>query len=128
MKKIALIAVLVLSMAFMAFALAGAGEEEQPRMYMTDAFGELQRPASLFDHDQHMELTEDDCSVCHHVYEDGKLLEGESSEDLPCSECHKLQPTKENSMPLQKAYHSNCIGCHEKEGKGPVMCGQCHAK
>ncbi|MFW5487316.1 MAG: acidic tetraheme cytochrome c3 TmcA [Desulfovibrio sp.] len=128
MKKIALIAVLVLSMAFMAFALAGAGEEEQPRIETIDAFGTLQRPASLFNHDQHMELAEDNCTVCHHVYKDGKLVEGESSEDVPCSECHKLQPTKDNSMPLQKAYHKNCISCHEAKGKGPVMCGQCHTK
>jgi hypothetical protein len=27
-----------------------------------------------------------------------------------------------------KAFHLNCKGCHQERKKGPVMCGECHAR
>ncbi len=93
-------------------------------------FDHPQRSAAVFDHDGHNEkaMLEDDCSICHHVYENKKLIEGESSEDSPCSECHFLKPISENAIPLRMAFHNRCKGCHFESNKGPVLCGECHIK
>ncbi len=93
-------------------------------------FEHPQRSAAVFDHDEHNEKAdlEDDCSVCHHLYEDKKLIKGESSEDSLCSECHFLKPTPENGTPLRMAFHSRCKECHFESRKGPVLCGECHIK
>lgn len=86
------------------------------------------RPPAVFDHDDHNDAAGiDACQECHHIYEDGVLLEDESSEDQMCSECHDLKPS--GRMPgLMKAFHLNCKGCHLEMKKGPVMCGECHRK
>lgn len=95
----------------------------------TSAFEHLKRPAALFDHDTHNELAKiEDCAVCHHVWENGKLVPDESSEDTPCSDCHGLAPGPDNPVPLINAFHTQCKGCHEKQKKGPLLCGQCHKK
>ncbi len=91
-------------------------------------FGVKQRPAVVFRHDEHNELAEiEDCSECHHVYENGEKLEDESSEDLSCSECHD-EKSSGRQPGLRRAFHMNCKGCHLENRKGPVMCGQCHAR
>ena len=91
-------------------------------------FANDQRPPVIFRHDEHNELAEiDDCSECHHVYEDGKKLEDESSEDLSCSECHDENGSGQQPG-LRRAFHMNCKGCHLENKKGPIMCGQCHAR
>lgn len=87
------------------------------------------RPAVVFDHDEHNELAGvDDCAICHHVWEDGKLVADESSEDTACYECHDMKKGPKNAMALTNAYHTQCRTCHSKEGKGPLLCGQCHKK
>ena len=87
------------------------------------------RPASKFQHDEHNEkATIDECNECHHVYENGKRLEYESSEDQYCSDCHGLKETSDGKLPLMKAFHSNCKGCHLGKKAGPIMCGECHVK
>lgn len=93
------------------------------------AFQKPHRPGAVFVHDDHNEMAEiDDCAVCHHVYEDKKLVEGESSEDSLCSDCHSLKGTRENLVPLGVAYHQRCRNCHFETNKGPVLCGECHIK
>jgi hypothetical protein len=94
----------------------------------TSFFEEPRRPPSVFEHDAHNENAGlEECSECHHLYEDGQLLEGESSEDQRCADCHGIEP--EGSQPgLMKAFHMNCKGCHQKEMAGPIMCGECHKK
>ena len=91
-------------------------------------FENANRPAARFDHDLHNEQAslEDDCAVCHHVYEDGILIKDESSEDSRCTDCHGLKRTGENGVPLRLAYHKRCKDCHFNEKKGPVLCGECH--
>ena len=91
-------------------------------------FAIKQRPAVAFVHDEHNEQAEiEDCNECHHVYEDGKKVEDESSEDLSCSECH-AESASGRQPGLRRAFHLNCKGCHLENLKGPVMCGQCHAR
>jgi hypothetical protein len=86
------------------------------------------RPPVVFQHDEHNELAQiEDCSECHHVYEDGKKLEDESSEDQSCSECH-AENASGRQPGLRKAFHLNCKGCHLENNKGPIMCGQCHVR
>ncbi len=86
----------------------------------------MERPPVIFLHDAHNEKAKiEQCSACHHEYKDGKKLEDGSSEGTACSECHK-SGDKENPLPLIRAYHLQCKGCHAEKRKGPVMCGECH--
>ncbi len=103
--------------------------QEDMKYIKSPAFKTYQRPPAVFEHDKHNEKAEIyDCSVCHHVYENGKLVEGAMSVGQPCSDCHHLKKTKENKIPLMDAYHKMCIGCHKKRKKGPLACGECHVK
>lgn len=91
-------------------------------------FEKPQRPVALFAHDDHNEMAEiEDCAQCHHLYEDGQLVEDESSEDQYCADCHGPKP--DGSVPsLLQAFHTNCKGCHLESNAGPIMCGECHAR
>ncbi len=108
---------------------APAMEEELERLEVY-AFENPRRPMAVFSHDEHNEMAglEDNCALCHHVYEDGKLMEDESSEDSSCSECHQLKPDASNGVGLEAAFHRRCIECHYEADKGPVLCGECHRK
>ncbi len=92
------------------------------------AFKERIRPRAVFFHEAHNEKANiEECSVCHHVYENGELIEDESSEDSECSECHVK--TDDNVVfSLVKVYHQQCRGCHLDQKKGPIMCSECHVK
>jgi hypothetical protein len=96
------------------------------------------RPFVCFPHDTHNEKAglEESCDRCHHTFDDqGKLIEGESSEDKSCSECHaggadaqkSSDPNKVN-IDLAARYHKLCRECHLTEKKGPVVCGGCHRR
>lgn len=105
-----------------------AFSEDEYVWFQLEPFGKLERPVSVFDHDEHNEKAQiEDCARCHHVYEDGKLVEGESSEGIGCAECHTLEA--QGSQPgLRMAYHKQCKDCHVEMKKGPVACGECHVK
>lgn len=105
-------------------------QDSEPVRIDHSTFPDPQRPAAVFDHDLHNEMAglEDDCAVCHHVYDGKTLVEGESSEDSYCSDCHSLEKTADNSVSLMAAYHRRCKSCHVERNTGPVLCGQCHVK
>jgi len=93
-----------------------------------EGFQSRQRPAAVFKHDDHNEMAEiEECTECHHIYEDGVKLADESSEDQLCSDCHN-EDASQGQPRLVKAYHLNCKGCHQKKEKGPIMCGECHVR
>ncbi len=117
---------ILLSVLFAVFATITGYTQEDVKTVNDSAFKEKMRPPVRFEHDTHNEnALIEDCSVCHHVYEDGKKVEGESSEDRKCSECHiKDNPT--DTMPLVRVYHLRCKGCHIEKKAGPIMCGECH--
>ncbi len=100
----------------------------------TSGFENPRRPGVVFDHDQHNKTAQlDDCARCHHLYENGTIIEDESSEDSYCSECHQLSSNQVisnqgNKITLQVAFHRQCWECHFEEKKGPVFCGECHVK
>lgn len=111
-------------------ALGVVGAYSQADMTHVDnsVFPDPERPSAVFPHDEHNAAAEiDACNRCHHVYEDGELLEYDSSEGEWCSDCHGLKA--EGRMPgLRKAFHLSCRGCHLENRAGPVMCGECHRK
>jgi Class III cytochrome C family len=114
--------------AFGTIFMVTAWSQEDMKAVSPDAFTIPQRPAAVFPHDAHNEKAKiDSCNQCHHVYEDGKLAEDESSEDRRCSDCHGLADAGRQPG-LMKAFHLNCKGCHQEQKKGPVMCGECHVR
>jgi hypothetical protein len=112
-----------------AVGLTSFSMAEMERM-STDDFQSPTRPAAVFSHDDHNSEAEleDDCALCHHVYEGKELVKDESSEDSACSECHSLTPTEENTISLRTAFHKRCQSCHFERAKGPVLCGECHIR
>lgn len=115
-----------LILALIATSPAGFGDE--PSVFPSGLFPDPRRPVSRFTHDDHMAMDAvEDCYACHHVYEDGRLVQGESSEGTACAECHKPEPP-DGSTDLLNAYHKLCKGCHEELRAGPVTCGECHVR
>ena len=109
-------------------AITPAWSQDDMTIVDNASFDNPQRTPSIFVHDAHNEAAGiDDCAECHHVYEDGKLLEDESSEDQSCSECHDLKGSGDVPS-LIKAFHTNCKGCHQEQKTGPILCGECHIK
>jgi hypothetical protein len=108
--------------------LITAHSQEDMTVVDRSVFKNPQKSSSVFKHDAHNEKAKiEECNECHHVYKEGKLVEGESSEDKRCSDCHQL--ASNGSEPsLIKAFHTNCKGCHKKNKKGPIMCGECHVR
>ncbi len=113
---------------FSLFCFVPAHAQEDIASLQDSAFVDKQRPAAVFQHDQHNETAEiEECNVCHHLYEAGNKIEDDSSEGQGCSDCHHVEedhPTR----PLMMAYHNLCKECHRDNDKGPVTCGECHPK
>lgn len=89
------------------------------------------RPFVCFQHDTHNETAGiEKCDRCHHLYdEQEKLLDGQSSEEQSCSECHAGEKNSDAlDISLIAKYHKLCRDCHLDEKKGPVVCGECHKR
>ena len=110
------------------FIFVPAHSQEDMERIDDSIFENPQRVPAVFNHDEHNEKAElDECSECHHIYEDGGKIEDESSEDESCSECHEIK-SSDNKPALMKAFHLNCKGCHMDLKEGPITCGDCHRK
>ena len=113
---------------FVGVLLIPAFAQEDMEVVDSGGFSKEQRPPAVFRHDEHNETAGiEDCSECHHVYEDGKKVEDESSEGQSCSDCHEEKDSGKQPG-LRKAFHFNCKGCHLAKKQGPVMCGSCHVR
>lgn len=123
MRNAALVAIVLMSVGLL---LSAAHSQEEEVYLDNSAFANPRRAAVPFDHDAHNEAAElEDCTECHHRFDEaGNKLE-ESSEDLACADCHELNDAGRQPG-LMKAFHLNCKGCHLDSRKGPVTCGQCH--
>ncbi len=111
-----------------AFTFMPGYSQEEMVALEDEAFGTRQRPDAVFVHEEHNEKAKiEECNVCHHLYKDGKKVEDESSEDMECSECHKVEGGS-RTRPLMKAYHDLCKSCHRTNKTGPVTCGECHPR
>jgi hypothetical protein len=77
-----------------------------------------------FSHKGHAKI---DCKVCHH--------KGEATQKCASAGCHDSTDAKDKTSEksFYKAFHDrtserSCLGCHKKEGKGPLKCPECHPK
>ena len=129
MGKRTLIIYMVITLLVCIFAVMSGYSQEDVTTVEDSAFEEKMRPTVQFLHDEHNEVAEieEECNVCHHVYEDGEKIEDESSEETECSECHTLNKG-DNPLSLVKVYHLQCKGCHQEKKAGPIMCSECHIK
>jgi hypothetical protein len=82
-------------------------------------------------HYRHVRASGEECSACHHVYDEAakKLVYQSGAEDA-CNVCHLPEKTGEQTT-LSDAAHIACINCHiERQGKvgrtGPWLCTGCH--
>ena len=124
MKKNVIFGAMLFSILF----IVSAHSQEDMEMVDSGSFKNQRRPPAVFRHDDHNQIAEiEDCNECHHVYENGKRVVDESSEDQRCADCH-TEKTSDSQPGLRKAFHLNCKGCHQSKKQGPVMCGECHVK
>lgn len=110
------------------FTVSWAWPQEDVIVFKGDGKKSLERPAVSFPHEKHAQVVE--CTGCHHDYDIYGVNKG--SEGQKCSDCHG-NPSVQNPIPLQRAFHEQCLSCHERvharQGRSlPVMCGQCHVK
>lgn len=85
------------------------------------AYGPLERPAVVFQHDKHTEALAGqgkDCLACHPMKNEHLSFKFRRIEDTD----------KESTMEI---YHAQCIGCHKENRaqqrlSGPIACGDCH--
>jgi hypothetical protein len=89
-----------------------------------DIFVGRERPGVTFPHALHADELGLDCLECHHIYKNGENI-WDDSEETDCTACHGLK-AEGKKMSADKALHTNCKGCHTREGKGYVTCGECH--
>lgn len=128
MKKAWLSIVVGIAATLMLIISVPVQSQEDIVLVQDEGYTRTVRPDPRFVHDEHNELAEiEDCNVCHHVWQDGELVEDESSEDQACSECH-LAADATNTLSLTRRYHQQCKSCHQEKKKGPVMCADCHRK
>lgn len=106
-----------------------AAAQEDMKEIRSEAFAEHTRPPAVFMHDEHNEKANlnDDCAICHHGKDDkGRQDKEDMSAGTPCAECHAVDGKE--GTPLKRAYHGQCITCHEQRNLGPTYCAGCHKK
>ncbi|BBD06788.1 cytochrome c3 family protein [Desulfovibrio ferrophilus] len=86
----------------------------------------LDQSCNNFDHEQHQQQMDQDCSACHH-----RVFEGEEPAACSSAGCHddlKVRAGVESKYVMIHAADSSysCIGCHANVGSGPDECGECH--
>jgi len=120
---------LTITLLVIAYMIPVAFAQDDMTHIPVDAFAKLERPQVAFEHDAHNEKAElEDCVACHHSRnDDGTQNTEDSSEGETCESCHAVERT-DGGTPLMRAYHQQCINCHKEQKKGPVACGECHAK
>lgn len=112
------LAIILFIVGVVCYAVPSGSPEEPVRIVFSGTAGNV-----LFDHKEH--TFEDgyalDCVDCHHAWDEDP--------DVPpvvCSDCHDTEGDED--MPaISDSFHSQCIGCHEDGGAGPMDCSECHA-
>ena len=76
-----------------------------------------------------------DCASCHALKptrKDAAAVKGKVSSCMPTVRSAIRRKTPDKLIPgRMDAFHGQCMGCHEKLGKGPFgkdKCAQCHTK
>jgi len=70
---------ILIAPALIGMLLLPAFSQEDMEVVDNEGFTKKQRPPVVFRHDAHNETAKiEDCSECHHIYENGEKLEDES--------------------------------------------------
>ena len=115
-------------------AFSGKTPDEPLRVVYTGAGGSV-----LFDHATHAGGYDLSCTACHHHPEEPDadaampacsachVAPKDGSLPKACLDCHAEDEVGMESVPNSAdAFHSQCIGCHQELGAGPVECAACH--
>jgi len=121
---------------------------DAPESVTIDALAKYYEPVE-FDHEMHVDVSED-CSVCHHhttgtgttdIYCSKCHSDYKELVQVACQDCHSAEPFSAEEINRQSqqdlfhvdmnglvgAYHQNCLGCHQ-DVDGPTGCEDCHAR
>jgi hypothetical protein len=121
-----------------------------PDTITLNANGKAYLPFS-FNHAKHIQDIKE-CSDCHHhttgtLVTDANCVRCHANSSptavVSCKGCHSATPFSPevvaekkahpqryhlDKMGLKGAMHTNCLGCHKKQGAGPVGCKECHKR
>lgn len=110
--------------------------------------GKLYQPFQ-FNHAKHIQDIKE-CADCHHhttgtLVQDPKCVgchaNSSPTDVVSCKGCHSKEPFSPQTLAekhvgkarfhldklgIKGAMHQSCLGCHEKQGAGPVGCVECH--
>lgn len=131
------IVLLVVGVATYAFtAISPRASEEPVRIFYPSLGGKV-----LFGHKTHVSPVTGygvSCADCHHhPPDDEESLRAcsdcheepteEASTPEACLDCHEADEIEETEMLSKaKAFHEQCINCHQQVGGGAMECNECH--
>jgi hypothetical protein len=104
------------------FPLLAAAEAEIPNAIIYNAsLGPV-----FFLHDKHLEITSNNCDLCHHLKE--------AERKKACRDCHKKKADMVEGDPISffDVKMNFCRGCHTKaraasqKSPAPTACSECH--
>jgi len=79
-------------------------------------------------HNRHEIENNNDCSLCHHVYDQKKReLVYVKGQETSCRYCH-MPKAGDNVLSMRQVSHQSCVSCHLEKNKGPQKCADCHDK
>ena len=113
MKKFAALLAVVMVAVFSAGVIVAANAPD------TITIKDVQKSKApvVFPHKAHAEKLGIKCAECHH--------KDTAGQEKSCAACHKAEKT--GDVPSFKdAMHNKCKACHQKTGKGPTKCNDCH--
>jgi len=111
MKKFATLLAVVMVAVFSAGVIVAANAPDT----ITIKDVQKSKPPVVFPHKEHTEHMK--CADCHHKDKGGQ--------ERSCAVCHKAEKKGETPS-FKDAMHTKCKGCHQKMGKGPTKCNDCH--
>lgn len=144
MKRIAIMAVVVLACVSAAAAVGAAAQGKLPKMITLGSLSRTYEPVR-FDHEKHLSLA-NGCEDCHHQHR-GMEVAGcaechrfnpatfranlRVEKVLPCKDCHMAveRPGAKGQLDLKTAYHNACNKCHWGEVNSKNLAGcteSCH--
>ena len=135
MKKILLMALVVLSTTWMFTGNSFAAEEKGIAAPQEDIVIAGEKKSARFPHSVHLDLGVT-CGQCHHDSKHQPLTDKdigalESSQQLDCVNCHNKDFADPKLQSMKDVFHARCKTCHQEgvAGKtGPTKCSACHVK
>ncbi len=113
MRKFATLLAVVMVAVFSAGTIVAA---DAPEKITIKDIQKTKTPVT-FPHKDHSTKLGIKCAECHHKDAAGK--------EQSCFACHKAEKKGETPS-FKDAMHDKCKGCHQKMGKGPTKCNDCH--